>query len=296
MKGESKMPSIVNAIVNAILGIFSIVRGMFKRKTAKIGGGIILAILVFILVGRLLIPYSPTATNFVPNSPPSQAHPFGTDTQGHDVLSQVIYGAYPSMIVGILAAIGAVSFGTIVGICAGYFRRLEPLLTGSADVVLTFPPLPLMVLLGSLYPATEELVTIVLIVVLWPVSARSIRSQVLSIKDRPYVESGRISGMSRAQILHKVIFPEIAPIAIAYFVLTVAAAIVLVTALQFLGVGNPDVVSWGSILYWAQQFAFYNGDWWWILAPGLMITIVALAFAVLGFSIEEVMDPRLRAF
>jgi peptide/nickel transport system permease protein len=269
---------------------------MFKKRTAKVGGGIIVAVLFFILVGPFLIPYSPTATNFVQNLPPSQTHPFGTDTQGHDVLSQVIYGAYPSMIVGIVAAIGAVALGTLVGIAAGYFRRLEPLLTGSADVVLTFPPLPLMVLLGSLYPATTALIILVLIVVLWPVSARSIRSQVLSIKERPYVESGRISGMSSGQILRKVIFPEIAPIAIAYFVLTVSAAIVLVTALQFLGVGNPDNVSWGSILYWAQQFAFYNGDWWWILAPGFMITIVALAFALLGFSIEEVMDPRLRAF
>jgi peptide/nickel transport system permease protein len=268
---------------------------MFKRRTAKVGGVVILAVLILILVGPFLTPYSPTATSGGVDLPPSFNHPFGTDFQGHDVLTQVIYGAYPSLLVGILAAIGAVALGTVVGVSAGYFQKLESVLTGSADVVLTFPPLPLMVLLASLYPASTGLIVLVLIIVLWPVSARSIRSQVLSIKERPYVESGRISGMGSGEMLRRVIFPEIAPIAMAYFVLTVAASIVLVTALQFLGIGNPDVVSWGSILYWAQQFAFYHGDWWWILAPGLMITIVAMAFALLGFSVEEVMDPRLRA-
>ncbi len=268
---------------------------MFRRRTARVGGAIILAVLVLILLGPFVTPYAPTASSGAADLPPSYSHPFGTDFQGHDVLSQVIFGAYPSMIVGVLAAVGAVATGTTIGIMAGYYRRMEALLTGTADVVLTFPPLPLMVLLASLYPATTQLIIVVLILVLWPVSARSIRSQVLSLKERPYVESGRISGMGNLEILRRVIFPEIAPIATAYFVLTVAAAIVLVTALQFLGIGNPDVVSWGSILYWAQQFAFYHGDWWWILAPGLMITLVAMAFALLGFSVEEVMDPRLRA-
>lgn len=268
---------------------------MFRKRPAKVGAAIIIAFLILILAGPHLIPYSPKVASGPYDSPPSYAHPFGTDFQGHDVLSQIIYGAYPSMLVGILAAIGAVVTGTIVGVLAGYYRRLEPLLTGTADVLLTFPPLPLMVLLGSLYQATTELIVFVLILVLWPVSARSIRSQVLALKERPYVESGRTSGMSNLEILRRVIIPEVAPIATAYFVLTVAAAIVLVTALQFLGVGNPDIVSWGSILYWAQQFAFYHGDWWWILAPGLSITLVAMAFALLGFSVEEVMDPRLRA-
>ena len=101
--------------------------------------------------------------------------------------------------------------------------------------------------------------------------------------------------MSDFQIIRKIMIPEVTSLAIAYFVLTVSAAVVLVTALQFLGVGNPTEVSWGSMLYWAQQFAFYAGDWWWILAPGVSITLVALAFALIGFSVEEVMNPRLRA-
>jgi peptide/nickel transport system permease protein len=274
--------------------IVTTLRRVFKARAAKTGGIIILAFIVLLLLGPYLTPYNPYASGPAINSPPSYAHPLGTDYLGHDILSQVIYGAYPSMLAGILAAVGAVIVGTLVGVLAGYFRKLEGVLTGSADVILTFPPLPLMVLLGSIYPATTTLITIILIVVLWPVVARSIRSQVLSLKERPFVQSSKTSGMNDFEIIRRVIFPDIMSLAMAYFVLMVAAAIVLTTALEFLGIGNPDVVSWGSMLYWAQQFAFYAGDWWWILAPGLSITLVATGFALLGFSVEEIMNPRLR--
>jgi peptide/nickel transport system permease protein len=274
--------------------IFASLNGLFKTKAAKAGGILILAFFVLMALGPYVTPYNPYTSGPEINSPPSYSHPFGTDYLGHDVLSQVIYGAYPSMLAGILAALGAVAIGAIVGLIAGYFRKLEGILTGAADIILTFPPLPLMVLLGSIYPATTPLIIAILILVLWPVVARSIRSQVLSLKERPYIDSSKTSGMGNFEIIWRVILPNITPLAIAYFVLMVASAIVLTTALQFLGVGNPDQVSWGSMLYWAQQFAFYSGDWWWILAPGLSITLVATGFALIGFSVEEMTNPRLR--
>jgi peptide/nickel transport system permease protein len=267
---------------------------LLKGRASKVGTGIILGFIVLIIVGPFLTPYGPTEASSSINSPPSFAHPFGTDYLGHDILTQVIYGAYPSMLTGVVAAAGSLVLGLTVGVLAGYYRKSEGFLIGTADVILTFPPLPLMILLGTLYPATTTLIILILVVVLWPISARAIRSQVLSLKERPYVESSKTNGMSNFQIITRIMIPEVTSLAIAYFVLTVAAAIVLVTALQFLGVGNPNIVSWGSMLYWAQQFAFYAGDWWWILAPGASITIVAMAFALLGFSIEEVMNPRLR--
>ncbi|MDA4129974.1 MAG: ABC transporter permease [Thaumarchaeota archaeon] len=267
---------------------------LFRNKASKVGTAIIFAFIVLIVLGPFLSPYGPNDTSSLKHNPPSFAHPFGTDWLGHDVLTQVIYGAYPSLLVGVVVAVGAIVLGVIVGVLAGYYRKSEAFLIGSADVVLTFPPLPLMILLGTLYPATTVLIVGILIVVLWPVSARAIRSQVLSLKERPYVESSKTNGMTNFQVITKIMIPEISSLAVAYFVLTVAAAIVLVTALQFLGVGNPNEVSWGSILYWGQQFAFYNGDWWWIVAPGAAITLAAMAFALLGFSIEEVMNPRLR--
>lgn len=270
---------------------------ILRKPSAKVGASIIIAILVLVLIGPFIIPFRPNVPSGDTDSPPNLTHLFGTDYLGEDVLSQVVWGAYPSMMVAVLAATGSVVLGVLVGVMAvmaGYWRKLEGALAGIADVILTFPPLPLMILLGSLFRVTDALIITVLIVVLWPAIARAIRSQVLSIKERPYVESAKLSGMRDSEIIARVIIPEIAPIAIAYFVLTVAGAIVLVTGLEYLGVGNPSIVSWGSMLFWAQQFAFYRGDWWCILSPGLMITLVATGFALIGFSVEEIMNPRLR--
>jgi peptide/nickel transport system permease protein len=264
------------------------------KKTAKAGMVIIAFFVGLMFIGPYFVPYSPYASTGAPNSPPSFSHVFGTDFQGRDVLSEVISGAYSSMAVGFAGGSGAVILGLLMGVIAGYFSRLEGLLTGLADVILTFPALPLMVLLGSLYPPTDVLITGIMVIVLWPAIARSIRSQVLSLKKMPFVDAARTSGMGNWRIIWNIIIPEVIPIAIAYFVLTVAAAIVLISALQFLGIGNPEVVSWGSMLYWAQQFAFYNGDWWWIAAPGIAITVVATGFAMIGFSFEEISNPRLR--
>ncbi len=272
----------------------STLASVFKKTNAKVGLGIVLTFVAMILVGPHLTPYGPYQTSSLLNSPPSFAHPLGTDYLGHDLLSQIIYGAYPSMLVGVIGAIGAVALGVAIGVPAGYFRRLEPIFTGASDVVLTFPPLPLMILLGSLSPATDRVVTLVLVAVLWPPVARSIRSQVMSVKQNPFVEASKLSGMRDWEIVLKDIVPEILPIAIGYFVLIAASAIVLVTGLEYIGVGNPDVVSWGSIIYWSQQFGFYLGDWWWILEPGLAITILSIGFALIGFSVEEVLNPRLK--
>jgi peptide/nickel transport system permease protein len=267
---------------------------LFRKKTAKIGGIIIIAFFIFIIAGTFLDPYSPYSYSSSINASPSSTHPFGTDNQGHDILSEVIFGAYPSMILGVSAAVGSVILGLAVGLFAGYYDKLEGLLTGTGDVILTFPPFPLMILIGSVYPVTLVTEPLIIILVLWPAVARPIRSQVLSLRQRPFVEAARTSGMKDNEVILKIMLPQVFSIAFAYFVLNVAASIVLVTSLEFLGVGNPDIVSWGTMLYFAQQFAFYLGDWWWIAAPGLSIAIVAASFALIGFSAEEVMNPRLR--
>ena len=252
-----------------------------------------LAFVLAMIVGPFVIPFSPTATSSVKTSPPTWTHLLGTDWRGRDILSQLIWGMYPSMLVGISAALGAALLGLVVGVFAGYYDKLEGILTGSADIVMTFPALSLMLLLGSLFPPTNTLIVGILILVLWPLAARSIRSQVLTIKRMVYVDAAKMSGMSNLRIVAQILIPSTATLAFAYFVLNVSAGIILVTALEFLGVGNPNSISWGSMLYWAQQFAFYSGAWWWILAPGLSISLIAVGFALIGFSVEEVANPRL---
>jgi peptide/nickel transport system permease protein len=266
----------------------------FRTLSAKVGWILILSILLLVLLGPFLVPYSPTVTSGPADSPPSIAHPFGTDYLGHDLLSQVIYGAYPSLLVGLIAALGATLFGFVVGVLGGYYGKLEWLLSASTDAILSIPALPLLILIGIIFPVTDQLIIAGLMLVLWAPAARAVRSQVASIKKLPFVDAAHTSGYSDWRIIWRVIVPKVGSIGMAYFVLLVSVSIVLATALEFIGVGNPEVVSWGSILYFAQQYGFYAGDWWWVLAPGLAITIVATGFALIGFSFEEILNPRLR--
>jgi peptide/nickel transport system permease protein len=266
----------------------------FRTRSAKVGWVLILSILILVLVGPFFEPYSPTATTGANDSPPSLAHPFGTDYLGHDLLSQVIYGAYPSLLVGLVAALGATLFGFVVGVLGGYYKKLEWVLSASTDAILSIPSLPLLILIGIIFVVTNQLIIGGLMLVLWAPAARAVRSQVASIKKLPYVDAARTSGFSDWRIIWQVIVPKVGSIAMAYFVLLVSVSIVLATALEFIGVGNPQIVSWGSILFFAQQYGFFSGDWWWVLAPGLAITVVATGFALVGFSFEEILNPRLR--
>lgn len=265
-----------------------------SNKSAKVGWFLILCVLLMVLVGPYFVQYAPDAIAGEANSPPTLAHPFGIDYLGHDILSQVIYGAYPSLIVGLAAALGATTFGFVVGVLGGYYNKLEWVLSASTDAILSIPALPLLILIGIIFVVTDQLIVGGLMLVLWAPAARAVRSQVASVKKLPYVDAAKTSGMSDWRIIWRVIVPKVGSIAMAYFVLLVSVSVVLATALEFIGVGNPEVVSWGSILYFAQQYGFYLGDWWWVLAPGLAITVVATGFALIGFSFEEMMNPRLR--
>jgi len=267
---------------------------VFAKKTAKAGLVIILCFVALMIFGPLLDHISPSKSTSQQDSPPSLAHPFGTDFLGRDELAQLIWGSYPSIFISVSAAFGAVILGLIIGVIAGYYRRLEPLFTGSADIILTFPAIPFLVLIGSLFVVSDPLIVLLLILVLWAPTARTIRSAVLSVKERSFVEAAKTSGMSNWQVIRRVIIPQVTPIAVAYFVIVVAISIVLATSLEFLGIGNPNEITWGSMLYWAQLYAFFSGSWWAIVVPGISVSLVAAGFALIGFSVEEISDPRLR--
>jgi peptide/nickel transport system permease protein len=274
--------------------VVQVIATLFEKRSAKAGGVILIAIALFILAGPLFITYSPQLPVGNPNSPPSLAHIFGTDYLGRDIASLVIWGAYPSIFVSLTGSIGAAILGLVIGVLAGYYSRLEAYLTGLGDVVITIPTFPLLILIGMIFSYSDALIAGILVIALWPPIARSIRSQVLSIRERPFVEAARTSGAGDFEIMLRVVVPNVISIALAYFVLTLAISTVFVVGLEFLGVGNLTEVNWGTTLYYAQQFGFFNGDWWWIVAPGAAITLFASAFALIGFSIEEVMNPRLR--
>jgi peptide/nickel transport system permease protein len=268
---------------------------LFSKRAPKAGLILLLCIAIFLLASPLIESFSAYKTTGALTAPPSSTHIFGTDFLGRDVYAEIVVGAGPSLFVAIIAALGSVIIGLFAGVFAGYFSKLHGVIGGLSDLIMIFPMLPLLILLGSLFVANDFLIAELLTLVMWPLVARAIRAQVLSIRNMAFVDAARTSGVKDIQIVFRIIVPEVLSIAVAYFIINVSFALVLTTALQFLGVGNPDVVTWGSILYWAQPFAFIAGAWWWIVAPGAFITLTAIGFALIGFSLEEVFNPRLRA-
>jgi len=276
--------------------IASPIRRIIGTMSAKIGILIIACVLGFLFSAVLFGHHSPQAIVGPADAPPSLKYPFGTDYLGHDLLSQVAFGAFPTLFIGLVAALGGTSIGFLAGLYGGYYQRLQPVISGAIDVVLSFPSIVLLILIASLFLASNNLIAISLVLILWATVARGVRAQVASLKNLPYVDAARTSGMSEWRVVNRVIAPAVAPIAVSYFVLTVSIGIVIATSVEWIGLGNVTEVSWGSILYYAQTYAFIRGDWWWVVEPGLMLALVAIGFALIGFAIEEELNPRLRTY
>jgi peptide/nickel transport system ATP-binding protein/peptide/nickel transport system permease protein len=261
-------------------------------------GVLLLAALgVATLLAPWLAPYDPRVGSGRPFEVPSGAHWLGTNDIGQDLLSELIWGGRVSLAIGLLAAIVSTSLGASAGVLGGYFRgRFDALLMRTVDLVLVIPFLPLMILLAAyLGPSTGTLAAVIGLL-LWGRPARVIRSVVLSQATRDYVTAARALGAGNGRILRLHVVPSTLSILIAEFVYLASRAILLETTLAFLGLGDPLQKSWGSVLFYAQaRGAFLSGAWlWWVLPPGLLITAAVLGFALVGFDMERIVNPRLR--
>ncbi len=262
-----------------------------------VSGGIIVgALLCGAVFAPLIAPYDPTERVGTPFLPPSSEHLLGTNDVGQDLLSELIFGARVSLSVGIVAAMVALLIGTSVGVIAGYYpKRLGAVMMRGVDVILILPFLPLLIVLAA-YLGRSLLNTILVIgILIWAEPARIIRSQVLSLRAREYVLAARSMGAPDRWTILRHIVPRTALLATGSFVRAVSNAILLEAALSFLGLGDPIQKSWGSTLFWAQaRGAFLTPAWkWWVLPPGLLIMLASLGFALIAFSLEERINPRL---
>ena len=262
---------------------------------AKIGIGLILGFLTLALLAPYIAPYSPVKPTGSSYEPPSLSHLLGTDYQGVDVLSEIIWGTQISLLIGLAAATFAAGIGSAVGILAGFKGGwIDETLMRFSDVALAIPSLVLMILFVIYLTPSIASILLAISITTWPPIARSVRSQVLSLRDRPFVDAARMSGMSDIRIMTSVILPNVLALIMANGILQVTYSIVAEAALDFIGVGLPSLVSWGTMLYWAEQFAFFHNAWWWIVAPGVCIALLGLGFVLIGFSIEEIANPRIR--
>ena len=258
---------------------------------------IVVALCLIAIFAPVLAPYDPTARVGPPFSAPSAEHPLGTNDIGQDLLSELIWGTRVSLTVGLIAATVAFVIGTGVGVLAGFYpRNLGAFLMRAVDIVLILPFLPLLIVLSAYLGRSLVNTIIVIGVVIWAGPARVIRSQVLTQAKRDHVVASRAMGATDRHMIRKHVLPLTMLLAIGAFVQATALAILLEASLSFLGLGDPLVKSWGSILYWAQvRGAFLTPAWrWWVLPPGVMIMLAALGFALIGYAIEQRVNPRLR--
>jgi len=263
-----------------------------------------LVVLVGFIVLAVITPWVTSRGDFAiinTGGNPKSGHPsgqflLGTDNYGRSVALQVLWGARVSLFVGLAATVITVVIGTLVGIAAGFFGGwFDALLMRITDWFLVIPFLPLAIVLASVLERGLLTIAFVIGITSWPSTARLVRSQVLSVRERLYVDRARSLGAGRLHIVRRHILPNVTPLIVASATLAVPISILTETTLSFLGLGDPTEVSWGGILSQARTAsAVTKGEWWYYLPPGVAIMMVVLAFAIFGRALEEILDPRLR--
>lgn len=242
--------------------------------------------------------YSSTGTNKAPLEPGCYAsgncYGLGTDSQGRDIFSQLMWGSQIALTVGLLAAAGSIGIGTVIGLIAGYSGgRIDTVLMRFTDVILVLPGLPFIIILAAVLGPSYWNIIFVLTIIGWPGTARVIRSEVLSLKERPFIDSAKVTGASNIRIMFKHLAPNVLPLAFLYMTFAVSGAILSEAALSFLGLGDVNTASWGQMLQ-AIQAGNVLRAWWWLIPPGLGITFISLAFYLIGRAFEQIVNPRLR--
>jgi peptide/nickel transport system permease protein len=275
----------------------SVARGLLLgTKRGRFGVAVLALFLFLTLFGALLAPYDPLASSTEVLQPPSSSHLLGTTEAGSDVLSQVMVGARVSIVVGFAAAVISAVLGAAVGLIGGYFGGwTDRIFDSFENWFLVIPTLPLMVVIARLLDPSLTVLILVIGLTSWAGTGRIVRSQVLTLKERAFVERARALGASDAYIIRTHILPNTLPLIFANTVLIVAVAILAEAGLAFLGLGDPNNISWGTMLEAGfESSAPSAGAWWYVVPPGLCITLLVLAVAILGYLFEEQVNPRLR--
>jgi peptide/nickel transport system permease protein len=275
-----------------------------RSPKVLIGLGLLVVFLVLAIIGPLIAPYSPSQTFSTTASfplPPSAAHLLGTTQQQEDVLSQLLVGGRSTVLVAFVAGLVATVLSVVIGVVAGYLGGLaDDLLSMLANFFLIMPALPLLIVIFGFLPASQGgddlLIGLIIAITGWAWGARVLRAQTLSLRNRDYVDSARLIGERGWRIIGFEILPNLIPIVASSFLFTVLYGVGTYTALAFLGLVNPNHVSWGGMLFYAQvSDAETAGYWWLFIPPGLAVALLGTSLALLNFGIDEFINPRLRA-
>ncbi len=271
-----------------------------RHRTGMFGLGILTVFALVALLAPLIAPsegLSVTRATGGVLEPPSGEFWLGTDDKGRSVLTLLIWGSRISLFVGLAATLISMVLGTLIGLMSGYFGGWTgAILFRLTEWFLVIPFLPLAIVMATALGRSLLNIVIVIGVTSWPGTALLIRSQTLTIRERPYLERAKVLGAGSGHQMRRHILPNVMPMVFANTTLTVAIAILTETTLSFLGLGDPTRVSWGSMLDAAFGVgAITTGSWWFIVPPGVCVVLVVLSFTLVGQALEEVLNPRLGA-
>lgn len=272
---------------------------LLTRSPKAFGGAVILLFFTLVaILAPVIAPGDPGAMLYAPLQHPSAAHLLGTTDQGQDIFAQMVWGTRGSLYVGFVAGALTTVVSIVVGMVSGFLGGIvDEALQLLTNVFLVIPSLPLMIVLAAYLPFRGDGPIILVIAVTgWAWGARVLRAQTIALRKADYVLSARLVGEPVLSTVLREILPNMLSLVAANFLFTVLYAILSAASLQFLGLGNVNDNSWGTILYWADNDqALLTGAWWWILPPGLAIALVGMGLALLNYAVDELTNPRLRA-
>jgi peptide/nickel transport system permease protein len=285
------------AAVAGAAGLGSRVWSIVRSRPAATAGVVVLTLFVLVaILAPLIAPYGPREKVGEPFAPPSGAHPFGLDDGGVDMLTLMMYGARVSLLVGFAAAAVAMLIGGTIGLVSGYFGgKLDTGLTAVTNYMIAIPDVPLILVVAALFGRSLTNIIIIIGAIYWTYTARIIRAETKSLRERTYVRRVRSLGAGNSRIIGRHVLPQVGPLLIAQTVLFVAYAIFAETYVTFLGLGDPSLISWGKLIENAfEANAISAGAWWAIVPPGFAVAFVVLACTMVGRALEDALNPRLR--
>jgi peptide/nickel transport system permease protein len=262
-------------------------------------GAILLAIFTLVAIAPQLFTSvrDPNKRAFGLRLSPSSHHFLGTTAFGQDIFAQVIWGTRQSLVIAVLAGALASVLSVIIGVSAAYLGGLpDALLSLLIDVFLVIPTFPLIIVIAA-YAGSGNLVVVVIVLVItgWSYGARQLRAQALSLRNREFLEAARVRGERRSYIIVFETLPTMVSLITANFLGAALYAVLTAAGLQFIGLGDPSSVSWGTMLHWAQSNeALHTGQEWWVIAPGLCVALLGASFALLNYAFDELSNPALR--
>jgi peptide/nickel transport system permease protein len=266
-----------------------------RNRAALVSAMFLVAVSVLVIAAPLIAKFPPLLTNAGPSfSPPNATYPMGTDDLGRDILSGVLYGGRISLGVGLVAGVVTVSIGTVIGLLAGFLGGVADLiLTKITEVFLIIPAVFLAILLVTFFGGSVTNVVLVIALVSWPSTARLVRAQVMSLKEREFCSAARILGNSAGYIMFSELLPNtLAPILVNASI-QVANAISIEAGLSFLGLSDQNHTSWGTLLFRAQRFLMQDA-WWTFVFPGAVLFLTVLALNIVADMLNHLLNPRTR--